>query len=249
MMVYHGTSLSNWKKISKTGILPRTLTKKANWTGALASQENGVYLTSGYAVNYASHAAAKKNDKLVLIEVDLDSIPGAIVVADEDALEQATRGGEDGLPRAWKGEQRVAHYRSMVRAYANKGMGFNWSMEKMGTGVHLGPIPVEAITRAVIIDPVLEIRLMQICLDASVTVPNHMIYGEYWKTITQEIFLGKSDGGLWHPHDGTGLTMIIPPMGAGLKVVQVRPEPISDAITEGSTVIVGLEKEESNVQL
>ena len=249
MMVYHGTSLTNWKKIIKTGILPRTRTRKANWTGTLASQENGVYLTSGYAVNYAAHAAAKKNDKLVLIEVDLDSIPGALVLADEDALEQATRGGDDGLPRGWKGEQRVAHYRSMVKAYASKGMGFNWSMEKMGTGVHLGPIPVEAITRTVIIDPAIESNLMQICMDASVTVPNHMLYGEYWKALTQEVFLGQSDGWLWRPNEESPLSMVIPPMGAGLKVIQVRPESISDAITEISPVIVGPEKEGSSVQL
>lgn len=249
MMVYHGTSLSNWKKILKGGLLPRSMTKKANWSGALASQENGVYLTSGYAVNYASHAAAKKGEKLVLVEVDTGSLALADMVADEDALEQATRGGEDGLPRGWKGEQRVAHYRALVKAYANKGMGFEWSMEKMGTGVHLGPVPLESITRAVIIDPAIEINLMQICLDASVTVPNHMIYGAYWKALTEEIFLGQSEGSLWHLDEEKTMAMIIPRMGDGLKVIQVKPEPLSEAIAEVSTVFLGLGKGEPDVQL
>ena len=60
LILYHGTSLTNFQKIKKQGIKPRG-NKKSNWQGIGLSRPDLVYLTNCYAIYYAM--AANKNKK------------------------------------------------------------------------------------------------------------------------------------------------------------------------------------------
>jgi len=73
MILYHGTSLKNLKSIAKKGILPRGIKGKSNWeTGIGKSRYNLVYLTNCYACYYASMACNKKDDKPVVLKLNID---------------------------------------------------------------------------------------------------------------------------------------------------------------------------------
>jgi len=71
LILYHGTSLSNLKKIIKQGIKPR-YKRKSNWVEIGVSKPNLVYLTNCYACYYASAALKKEGDKGVVIKVRID---------------------------------------------------------------------------------------------------------------------------------------------------------------------------------
>ena len=72
MILYHGTSLSNAKKILKEGLKPRGK-KKSNWeTGIGKSRKDLVYLTNCYACYYASSSVKKESDKSVVLKLDID---------------------------------------------------------------------------------------------------------------------------------------------------------------------------------
>ena len=71
LILYHGTSLSNLKKIIKQGIKPR-YKRKSNWTELGVSKPNLVYLTNCYACYYASASLKKEGDEGVIIKVRID---------------------------------------------------------------------------------------------------------------------------------------------------------------------------------
>jgi hypothetical protein len=86
--LYHGTSLSNFKKIIKQGIKPRGR-KASNWKGIGISRPDLVYLTNCYASYYAICAMGEK-DKAVVIRVKID--PKKIkLYLDEEFLYHALR--------------------------------------------------------------------------------------------------------------------------------------------------------------
>lgn len=70
-ILYHGTTLTNFKKILKEGIKPRGK-KKSNWEGIGISRNNLVYLTNCYACYYAAAAEKTDKDNSVIIKVLVD---------------------------------------------------------------------------------------------------------------------------------------------------------------------------------
>ena len=123
MIVYHGTSMSAWKKIRQSGLVPRGETGQSNWTHSIESNPDTIYLTDAYAMHFALSAirgTAKKFEEAVIIEVDTDKLEKSALVADEDALEQVSR-KQDGLPPDWSMQDRTRHYRGMVRRFQEFG--------------------------------------------------------------------------------------------------------------------------------
>ena len=68
--VYHGTTERVLERILQEGIKPRRK-KDGNWKGNLQSRSDLVYLTYCYGAYYAS-MACKKNDKAVILKIELD---------------------------------------------------------------------------------------------------------------------------------------------------------------------------------
>jgi len=70
MRLYHGTSSRYLDAILRDGILPRSATgEEGNWEGGWQSKPGFIYLTTVYAVYYATQAVAEGGD-MVIIEVD-----------------------------------------------------------------------------------------------------------------------------------------------------------------------------------
>lgn len=71
MILYHGTTIKNLKRILREGIKPRK-SKKSNWEGYGTSRSDLVYLSDCYAPFYAWSACKKTKDKGVIIKLEID---------------------------------------------------------------------------------------------------------------------------------------------------------------------------------
>ncbi|MHB1764927.1 MAG: hypothetical protein ACYCS1_05255 [Gammaproteobacteria bacterium] len=68
LILYHGTSAINAKKIEKDGFIPNL---HYNWR--IKSKKGFVYLSSAYAPFYAMNTKTKKKDKLALVKCEVDT--------------------------------------------------------------------------------------------------------------------------------------------------------------------------------
>jgi hypothetical protein len=72
IILYHGTSLRNFKKILKEGIKPRGK-RPSNFDGVGISRPDLVYLTNCYAIYYAVCAMGEdEKDKQVILKIKID---------------------------------------------------------------------------------------------------------------------------------------------------------------------------------
>jgi hypothetical protein len=181
MKVYHGTSMSNWGRIKKEGLLPRGNHGTSNWTHSIESNPDTIYLTDAYPMHFGMSAIRGDSsffEEVVLIEVDTDSLTG-LLVPDEDALEQVGRyqQGGDGLPTDWDMQTRTRYYREEVKAFAKKGIGWEWSLGVLGTMGHIGAITPEHFTKIAVIDIAKERALAFASMDMTVSVMNYKFVG------------------------------------------------------------------------
>jgi hypothetical protein len=194
MKVYHGTSLSRWKKIKLGGLSPRGEIGQSNWTHSIESNPDTVYLTDAYAMHFAMASLDTEKlekDHAVIIEIETDRLDQHQLVADEDALEQVSRNmgrGQDGLPVDWDMLKRTRYYKSQVREFADKGLGFEWSMQMLGTAGFVGKISPEAFTRVAIIDIAKQRALAWEYMNCQVSVMNYKFLGEKYRALTQILF-------------------------------------------------------------
>jgi hypothetical protein len=171
--LYHGTSTSALPDILKNGIKPRPRGTKGNWDKAPSARDR-VYLTRGYALYFAMHAADITGSKPVVIEVE---VPGFKLVPDEDGLEQLGRHGDDDAPGdMW---ERTAWYAEHADEFD-----YGASLDTLGTVAHEGPIPPQLIKRVAIVDSK---ALVWLC-DPTITVMNHCIMGAHYDRLTKFIF-------------------------------------------------------------
>lgn len=221
MLVYHGTSLAKFQSIKKKGLTPRGSKKKSNWTHTIESNPDTIYFSDAYAMYFGLNAMnvdRGKDDSVVIIEVDTDDLPGALV-ADEDALEQVSR-RQDGLPADLGMIDRTRHYRAMVREYADHGYGFEWSMKTLGTGGHIGAIPPEYFRRIAVIDVQKSTELAFAFMDCQVSVMNYRFVGARYRSLSRMIF-----GEPPHKDDYDQLCQLpltMPPLGDGIKILTLE---------------------------
>lgn len=192
MLLYHGTSLSRWEKIKENGLLPRKNGSESNWTHTVESNADTVYLTDAYAMYFSLQCIQKvdKNfDHAVIIEVNTSKLDSKKLVADEDALEQASRNtpGGDGLPRNMTMEDRTRYYRNLTKQYASHGYDHNWSLKILGTCGYMGKIPVKAITRIAIVDLSVQ-KQMSVFLDPSISLMNYKFIGAKYRILNAMVF-------------------------------------------------------------
>ena len=174
--LYHGTCTAHLPDILKNGIKPRG-EGPGNWEHTVKSGCDRVYLSDCYAMYYAKVAADETGTDPVVIEVMVNA---HMLVADEDALESMTRGG-DGV----EGDilERTKHYRDNARYYSHA-----VSLEALGTCAHLGFIPPELIKRIVkVTSPIV---LHGLC-DPTITRMNHYLLAGHYEDLTKFIFGDK----------------------------------------------------------
>lgn len=213
MKAYHGTNLTSWQEIKRKGLLPREVSGKSNWVDTVESAEDRVYLTTAYPLYFALQSCEEDESTAVIIEVETDDLPGELV-ADEDALEQVAR---ESFPLLGKNEmyQRTCQMAKRAVLLAEYGLGFDWSMNILGTGAHVGAIPLDCTSRVALIDIEQERHLCFQCSDAMITTMNYLLLGDYYRGVVSAIF-----GDLSAEISGIGGTMIMPPVGSGVTVLK-----------------------------
>lgn len=221
MKVYHGTSLKNWKKIKKTGLLPRMSSRQSNWKHSIESNIDTVYLTDAYAMHFGLSAVNNTGDKFddaVIIELDTGTLTGHLV-PDEDALEQYARKSDDGLPEDWDIMRRTQHYKRLVREFASSGIDYEWSLKTLGTCGHIGVISPKHFTRVAIIDIKAESKLSWMYMNCQVSVMNYRFLGPHYRRVSKAIF------GEINPMEENEIELQgyeVPEMGTGIQIIELN---------------------------
>ena len=185
MMLYHGTSESRAKKILVRGIRPRGRHGKTNWKHSVESNPRAVYLTDAYPGHFAIQAA-KKGERLAILEIDTERLDKSKLHPDEDLLEQSGR-HYDALPADWSIAKRTRWY----RAQAPHNSKWELSLQGMGTVGYYGVIPPEAITCVVYFDPATKGPAQDFYWalgDTSVSMMNYMILAPTHKARLRYLF-------------------------------------------------------------
>lgn len=182
MKFFHGTASRHLRSILSDGLNARNQTQVSNWEHSIPSNDNTVYLTNAYALYFAAQAAEHESDKLAVLEIDGDVLYESELCADEDAVEQTTRGKDD-LPRDWSIEQRTLYYRELAYAYH-----WDQSLKALGTCGYLDVIPPEAITRVALVEVKTYTRMVWAGYDPSIGILNYRICGGKYRFATRWLF-------------------------------------------------------------
>ncbi len=191
MLVYHGTSLARWKRIRKTGLVSRSAGAGSNWKHSVESSERNVYLTDAYALYFALQSIKQVGDRFddaVVIEIDTDRLNQDALMADEDALEQVGKRAGDSLPEGMSMHDRTVYYRDHAHFFAEKGLGFGWSMDTLGTAAYGQRVPPSAFTRVAVVDIKKQRELSWQFMDAQISVQNYRFVGAKYRILTARLF-------------------------------------------------------------
>ena len=174
--VYHGTSSRHLDDILKHGIRPRGVKGKSNWDHTIKSNPHAVYLTTTYAGYFAGNAA-KKKEKWLIAEIDLDRLDTAFCRPDEDYIAQALWMQKSKSPNVEKLCKMLGntlgdlteYIRDMIDKYQDA---WQESLDNMGTMSYKGVVPIDAITRIAIFDPTSNMNMVIVNLDPSISILN-----------------------------------------------------------------------------
>lgn len=189
MKLYHGTTAKVARAALAGGLRARG-NRKSNWEHA-PSRPDAVYLTSAYAMHFATCCADPKEKLWGIVEVETDRLNPFRLAPDEDFLEQRGRkhDGVDGDMLA-----RTKHYRDRLWGFqCDTGGKPNWlhSVEGLGNCAHEGPIPADAVTRVALISK--DRADIRWASDPTISLINFRILGGYYKALTAVIFGDEPD--------------------------------------------------------
>lgn len=196
MRIYHGTAERHLEAILKEGIKPRGKIGIDNWKHTVSSNARAVYLTTTYALYFASNAC-QGGERMVVLETNTNDLKRYRLAPDEDFLEQATRHYEEGinvqdhmgneLPR-WKNnmKERVIWFRK--RALSDFSHMWEKSIEYMGTVCYYATIEPKQISRYALVPRNGGIDWAS---DPTVTPMNFKIMGEYYRQLMRHVFDDK----------------------------------------------------------
>lgn len=193
MKMYHGTSMKRWKQIQKIGLVPRGENGLSNWTHSIESNPDTIYFSTCYAMNFALASVSTgnlKKDHAVIIEVDSDTLDPENLVPDEDALEQVSRRMKrgDGLPTHWSMQERTRFYRGQTKSYAAEGLGFEWSMNELGTAGYMGVVEPHHFTRVAVVDIKDAAAICWEYMNSQVSIMNYKFCGPRYRALNAMIF-------------------------------------------------------------
>lgn len=193
--LYHGTSETVAQRALKAGLLPRSAHRNgSNWTHSVESNPDTIYLSDAYAPYFAVAASDIPKDgtdefeeggvEAAVIQIDVSKLDHFKLVPDEDVLEQSGRRYDN---VKGKMKQRTRWYRTRLKQYRGTEA---WlaSLEAMGTCGHIGPIPVEAISRVAYWDLRNAPRFTFANMDAMICLANYRFVGDKYKNLTNQLF-------------------------------------------------------------
>jgi hypothetical protein len=138
-----------------------------------------VYLTDAYAPYFAV-CAAKKNEKLAIIEIDTEQLPENSFYPDEDAIQQGTTGNQFGI-RGTTQKARTIWIRNHMEYFKSF---WKESLNLIGNCAYKGIIPSGAISRVVLNDRT-NLKMEWQAIDPTITTMNYKFYGGKYRTLTQ----------------------------------------------------------------
>jgi hypothetical protein len=188
-LVYHGTSTKHLADILMNGIQPREKHECTNWEHTVESHSEMVYLTDIYAGYFASCSIKNgEDDKVVVIEVDMEKLPYFNFYPDEDYIAQSiSHSGNNAMDRfCGKADATLHDVTKYVRENIED-FRQNWlnSYQDMGTFAYKGTIPLDAITRIAIWDQTTNTFLSLAMIDPTITPLNHMVCKNKYSMITR----------------------------------------------------------------
>ena len=176
--IYHGTTESNWEKISQEGLVPRG-DRKSNWTHTVESAKDRVYLSSVYAPYFAM-AAAENGEGYVVVQVNLESLDQDLIFPDEDFLEQC--GPRSPVSKCSSMEERTKYFRDNAREFQDY---WTMSLETMGVVAYQDEINLSKIESAYFIDPKkLHPAIHCMIGDPTISILNYSLLGQKYKALT-----------------------------------------------------------------
>ena len=185
MKVYHGTSDRMLSSILSGGLRPRGKSTEGNWK-AYPSRDDMVYLTTAYAPYFAWSAVdIKKDEKALIVEVDLDKLKFEKLHPDEDFIAQVLS-KQRNVPI----ETVHSKVRRTISGYRHHAYD---SLQCLGNIAYRGIVPASAITRYVTIDLKPQDSLAQVCMDVSVSLINFQVLGAKYRSVIEWIFGDRED--------------------------------------------------------
>jgi hypothetical protein len=206
LKLYHGTAERHLPAILRDGLKPRAQ-RKGNWKHTVESHPGAVYLTNAYATYYAYNATdlKKKDDRLVVLEIDTSKLIPEFFAPDEDWLEQVSRKQqhENTAPIDKSMNYRTRWYR---RRLLNYGLHWRDSLNGLGNCTYHYTIPAAAITRIAFIERDAYMRLVWMGDDPMINLPNYRFCGAKYRAHTARLFGDQAEdddpfGGLRTPEE------------------------------------------------
>lgn len=193
MKLYHGTSAATLPSILKEGIKPRGR-KPGNYTATVKSNAQAVYLTTAYPLFFAQNSS-EVGENLAILEIDTDNLDSKLLCADEDALEQISRGvlqkdcSVPLPPEDWDMKRRTVWWRARHHLYKADA-----SLGTLGTCCYRGTVPTDAITRVAWIHSHVCHHLIMGGFDPVICIQNYKIVGKTYEEGVQWLF---GDNDVW----------------------------------------------------
>lgn len=191
--LYHGSSGNHHNAISFHGLRPRIETGISNWHGQYESHHEAVYLTDTYATYFAIQAHNDEPEadtfamNLFVYEIDTELLNEKNLCADEDVLTLWAR--QESSRLAWNGLTDYAlKMRMEDRRKQMQMVSAERSLNALGTCAHMGPIPLHAITRALVYSPQVASELVMRGDDPVINLKAFKFLGDEYKTYLRWLF-------------------------------------------------------------
>jgi hypothetical protein len=185
--LYHGTTAAIATAALRDGLLPRRASgNPGHWCHSVSSSPDRVYLTRAYAAYFAMAASEKLMDHWGIVEIDTRMLDDALLVPDEDWVEQASRGQTLGgmfseLDAISDMVKRTAWIRDHMGLFGHL---WDQSVKMLGNAAFEGEIEPAAITRVAIFEPDSNPMIVQAALDPSISILNYQIIGSKYRALT-----------------------------------------------------------------
>lgn len=185
--LYHGTNLIQIPSIAQHGIEPRK-DRKGNWEHSVKAHKERVYLTNAYALYYAQSACLDhySADAAVVLELEGRDVY-SMCCADEDAVEQMTRGRDPEPRNSWDVKRRTIYYRSRSHLIAAAP-----SLDVLGTCAYKGTVHPSLVRRCAVLSQATVKELVLVGgIDPFVSIENYQIMGALYREFHDWLFNGK----------------------------------------------------------
>lgn len=178
--LYHGTRSSLLPAIAKEGLRPREASRTGNWSHTLESRCDAVYLTTAYALHYATCCQAEGDP--TILEIDTSMLPLEAFGSDEDGVALLNEGSRQAGPDATLVEA-ARYWRERIHTVCPA-----VSLQSLGNCTFFGRIPPQAVQRVLVLAHEDAVRLVVQACDPVIVPMNYRLFGPQYRAFTAWLF-------------------------------------------------------------